>query len=154
MRRLIPAHNPWWAGKSDATITKWELAKIKWFPKWVRELSLEPFSLNFVVGPRQIGKTTGVKLLIRELSEKVAPESIFYFNCDFLPDLDSLKKLLDTYLEFKESEGITTAFVFLDEITSVKEWWRVVKGYIDLGIFEKTFLHPMKRDRQVCAYGR
>lgn len=30
--------------------------------------------------------------------------------------------------------------MFLDEVTSTKGWWRLIKGYIDLGIFENDVL--------------
>jgi hypothetical protein len=136
MRDLIIKHNPWWKNQEDVMIKKWESTRIRWVPKWIDKIGLQPFSLNFIIGPRQIGKTTGVKLLIQKLLKKRAAESIFYFNCDFVPDINYLKKLLDTYLEFKKSENVESSFIFLDEITSVPEWWRVVKGYIDLGVFE------------------
>ena len=140
MRSLISNHNPWWSGKEDYTIKVWESQRIRWVPDWIRDVSLEPFSLNFVMGPRQVGKTTGIKLLIRELLEKVQPESVFYFNCDLTPDVEGLKRVLDTYLEFRRSEGIDSSLLFLDEITSVREWWRVIKGYVDLGLFRNDVI--------------
>jgi predicted AAA+ superfamily ATPase len=47
---------------------------------------LKPFSLNFVYGARQVGKTTGLKLLIRDLirSGKTDPKSVFYIDLDYL----------------------------------------------------------------------
>jgi predicted AAA+ superfamily ATPase len=47
---------------------------------------LNPFSLNFVYGVRQVGKTTGLKLLIRDLirSGKTDPKSVFYRDLDYL----------------------------------------------------------------------
>lgn len=133
-------HNPWWGGEEDKIIGKWRSMKIRWVPEWIDKISLEAFSLNFVIGSRQIGKTTGLRILIQEILKKKMPESIFYFNCDFIPDIRGLKKLIDTYLEFKKSEEVEHSFIFLDEITSVPEWWRIIKGYIDLGIFEKDAL--------------
>ena len=114
--------------------------KIKWIPKWIENISLKPFSLNFVIGSRQVGKTTGIKLLIQKLLKKEQADSIFYFNCDFIPDANSLKKLIDCYLKYKKSQNIERAYIFLDEITRVSEWWRIIKDYIDLGIFEKDVL--------------
>lgn len=140
MKDLIIKHNPWWEDKEDIVIKNWQAAKINWIPDWIEEISLKPFSLNFVIGPRQVGKSTGVKLLIQKLLKENKPESIFYFNCDFITDISSLKKIIDTYLEFKSSENIKSSFIFLDEITSVPEWWRIIKGYIDLGIFQNDTL--------------
>ncbi len=140
MEELIEKHNPWWSREKDVVIERWRKLKVKWIPDWIKKISLEPFSLNFVIGSRQTGKTTGIKLLIQKILKRTEEERIFYFNCDFIPDINSLRKLLDTYLEFKRMRGFKTTYIFLDEITSVPEWWRIIKGYIDLGIFEKDVL--------------
>ncbi len=125
--------NPWWSDSPDIHVQLWERQKYKWIPEWTKEISLEPFSLNFIVGPRQVGKTTGIKLLIAELLRKTPPESIVYINCEIFPDFVSLRKLLEEYLEFKKNEGIDTSYIFLDEVTSLKEWWKAVKVLIDSG---------------------
>lgn len=83
--------NIWWRGKDyiedDVDIKKWNSSKFRWVPKEIDEVSLEPFSLNFIVGPRQVGKTTLIKLLIKKLLESnVNPLSIFYCSCDILTD--------------------------------------------------------------------
>ena len=140
MHELIIKHNPWWGGQEDVLIKKWKAMGTKWTPNWIQQVSLKPFSLNFVIGPRQTGKSTGIKLLIQELLKENAAESIFYFNCDFIPDTDSFKKLIDAYLDYKRSQSIKSSFIFLDEITSVPEWWRTIKGYTDLGVFENDVL--------------
>ena len=137
MHELVEKHNPWWFGREDITINTWRSQRIRWVPKWIHEISLTPFSFNIITGSRQVGKTTGIRLLIQQLVEQNPPESIFYFNCDFLPDIHALRKLLETYMEFKRSKGLATSYIFLDEITSVPEWWRILKGFIDLGAFEK-----------------
>ncbi|WP_457741312.1 AAA family ATPase, partial [Thermococcus sp.] len=77
--------NPWWEGKEDYHVRRWKEQKTRWWPKWADELSLEPFSLNFVLGPRQVGKTTGIKLLIQELLKENPPESVLYINVEILP---------------------------------------------------------------------
>ncbi|MGY0287667.1 MAG: hypothetical protein ACUX7D_02690 [Candidatus Methanodesulfokora washburnensis] len=48
---------------------------MKWRPSWIDKISLEPFFMNIVMGPRQVGKTTGVKLLISELLKERSSES-------------------------------------------------------------------------------
>ncbi|WP_289230765.1 hypothetical protein [Candidatus Korarchaeum cryptofilum] len=57
--------NPWWKGKdlvkNDPDLRKWLNSKIKWVPEIINDVSLEPFSLNFIFGPRQVGKTTLIK---------------------------------------------------------------------------------------------
>lgn len=137
--------NPWWKDKGweerDSHIRKWEGQKIKWKPSWIEEISLKPFSLNFVYGMRQTGKTTGIKLLIRDLMKRIEnPFSIFFFDFELISSLKELRKILEFYLEIRKKEKIDKSFIFLDEIASVPEWWRVIKFMIDAGVFENDVL--------------
>lgn len=118
-----------------------ERGKIKWIPLCIDEISLKPFSLNFVFGPRQVGKTTLLKLLIKKLLEQgIEKERIFYFRCDKLADYKELDEVLKTYFEFRKSKNISGSFIFLDEITFPKEWFRTIKYYIDVGEFRNDVL--------------
>lgn len=131
--------NPWWRKELDVTYETWAKQKIKWIPKEIEELSLQPFSLNFLSGPRQVGKTTMLKLLVNRIlgGEKtggaVDPRSVFYLSCDELTDYRELGEVLDSYLRVRDSAGIKSAYIFLDEITFVDDWWRAVKSRIDDG---------------------
>jgi len=115
--------NPWWEGKEDYHVRRWKEQKIRWMPEWVKKLSLEPFSLNFVLGPRQVGKTTGIKLLIHELLKEKEPESVLYINVEILPDYHELSKVLREFERLKEKAGIKTGYIFLDEASSLEGWW-------------------------------
>jgi len=139
---IIGRYNPWWFGERDHDIDKWSRMKVKWIPKWIDEISLKPFSLNIVVGPRQVGKTTGIKLLISKLLKTVDSYRVFYFNCDFTPDMNSLRKIIEYYFSIREARGLRreSCYIFLDEIGNVPGWWRVIKGFIDLGLFDRDVL--------------
>jgi len=55
-------------------------SEVRWRPDLALflGLSLRPFSLNFVFGPRQVGKSTALILLVKELLERGAhPKSVF-----------------------------------------------------------------------------
>lgn len=131
--------NPWWRREPDLTYEAWSGQKVKWVPRQITEISLEPFSLNFLSGPRQVGKTTLLKLLINQLlkdskERAIDPRSIFYLSCDELTDYRELGEVLDSYTRVMSSSGIKSAYIFLDEVTFVEEWWRAVKSRIDRGI--------------------
>ena len=133
--------NPWWKGKEyvkeDEDLEKWEKSRIKWIPSLKDKILLKPFSLYIIFGPRQVGKTTLLKLIIRDLlNNKVEPKSIFYFRCEKLSDFKELDEILKEYLEFRKSFGIKTSFIFLDEITYVNEWYRTIKWHLDMGNFK------------------
>jgi len=133
---LLYYFNPWYVNQKDIIIEKWENMKIRWIPEWLKDISLEPFSLNFIIGPRQVGKTTGIKLLINKLLENNNPWSIFYYDCSNLTNFEELRRVIDYYLKIKEKRNIKTSYIFLDEITHVNDWWRTIKLYIDIGKFK------------------
>jgi len=81
--------------EEDSAIEEWRNATMKCFPEEILNLSLKPFSLNFLSGPRQVGKTTAVKLFINKLLER--GYILFYYSCDELIDFKQLE-VLDTYL--------------------------------------------------------
>ncbi|WP_297474738.1 ATP-binding protein [Thermococcus sp.] len=131
---MIELQNPWWFGEPDRDWELFEKLTYRLRPKWLDELSLRPFSLNFVVGPRRVGKTLGIKLLIRELLKKVeTPYAVFYFSCDVLEDYRELLDVLNDYLRLKKRKSVKTAFIFLDEVSLVDDWWRALKFLIDRG---------------------
>jgi hypothetical protein len=137
--------NPWWEYKNweakDRHIKEFNSMKIRWNPRWAKEISLKPFSLNFVIGPRQVGKTTGIKLLIKKLLPDVkTPFQILYLDLELFTDLKELRKGFDYYFKLREREGIKNSYIFLDEVSYLDEWYRIVKGLIDLGEFEKDVI--------------
>jgi predicted AAA+ superfamily ATPase len=57
--------NPWWKGKEyfekDHDYLKWLEKKIRWMPKIIKEISLRPFSLNFIFGTKTSWKDNSTK---------------------------------------------------------------------------------------------
>jgi len=129
--------NPWWKDKDlinkDYDIQKWEEKKYKWIPDIINKIELKPFSLHIILGPRQVGKTTIAKLLIRKLCKTQNPRSVFYFNCETAGNNKELIDILETYLFFKDENNIDNSIIILDEVTSPKEWYKAIKYLIDLG---------------------
>jgi len=133
--------NPWWNKEPDPAIVRWKASKLRWIPRVINDMDLKPFSLHFLFGPRQVGKTTALKLLIeRELNRGRDPRSVFYQTCDLLTDHLELNEVLDDYLKARRSWNIGPSLIVLDEITFVHEWWRAIKSKIDSGAFEKDIL--------------
>ena len=123
--------NSHWFGEKDVDIKNWESKSIHIVPDWLNSISLKPFSLNFILGPRRVGKTTGIKLLIKNLIEKgVEAKKTVYVNVDLIPDLKFFQEVLNYISEnnFK--------FIFIDEATSLENWWRPLKGFIDAGLLK------------------
>ncbi|MBI2046690.1 ATP-binding protein [Candidatus Pacearchaeota archaeon] len=145
-RNILFAKNPWWKGKEhfeeDEDYRKWKEKKIKWLPKALEQIKIKPFSLHFILGPRQAGKTTLLKLKIRELLEsgKYKPEQIFYFRCEELRDYKEIDELLESYSRLRGELQISSSVIFLDEITFADEWFRSIKSRIDEGKFKEDVL--------------
>ncbi len=135
MEWILEYHNPWWKGKwesADRHIREWKTQKVRWIPEWIEEISLEPFSLNFVIGPRQVGKTTGLKLLIKRLIDRGSdPEKIVFFNAEALGNLEGFRNMVKFI-----AENFREGFLFIDEITAINGWEKILKSFIDLGLLE------------------
>jgi predicted AAA+ superfamily ATPase len=137
----MESQNPWWYGEKDKKFEEWESSIIKWIPPILKEFNFKPFSLSFLVGPRQVGKTTSLKIYIHKfLLQKNNPKSIFYYSCEELTNFRELGEILDNYLAFKEINKIKTSFIILDEITFVEEWHRAIKARIDRGLFKNDVI--------------
>jgi predicted AAA+ superfamily ATPase len=83
-------------------------------------------------GPRQIGKTTHLKLLIRQKINASNKTNFLYFNCDLLEVKADVVELVETYL--KNFPSKKRMFIMLDEVTSVKDSILAIKYLIDKGI--------------------
>ncbi|WP_457555017.1 AAA family ATPase [Candidatus Pyrohabitans sp.] len=66
--------------------------------------------MHFLVGARQIGKTTPLKIHIHRLLERGhEPKSIFYYSCDEIVDHRDLGELIDSYLSARKEWGIRSS---------------------------------------------
>jgi len=134
---MMEQMNPWWGGRGweevDFDLRRFSANRVKWIPNWINNISAEVFSLNFVFGPRQVGKTTGIKFWVKRLiDEGRDPKSIVYINCDLLASFRELRNVLERVTRYE--------FVILDEVTGLEYWWKALKGFVDMGVFERSVL--------------
>ncbi|ABV33758.1 ATP-binding protein [Pseudothermotoga lettingae] len=136
--------NPWWGDKEliyiDMHIKNFEKSKFKHIPDFMDELKNYKNGVYIIKGPRQIGKTTILKLLIKDLIErKVNPLNIFYATLDLISDENELTQLLLDYFSMKGRNN-NKSYIFLDEISSVNNWQKSVKYLYDIGKLENSFV--------------
>jgi predicted AAA+ superfamily ATPase len=81
--------------------------------------------LYSIRGPRQIGKSSWLKKLLKQACNFSSPSECFFLSCENLTDF---KDLAETLALFKNRR-----YIFLDEITFVKDWARPIKHLIDSG---------------------
>lgn len=92
-----------------------------------------------VGGGRQIGKSTLLKLWVRELlREGVAPPRIAFFTGELIDDHHALVRLVSEHLA--DQPGPEPTFLAVDEVTYIREWDRGVKYLADAGLLEDTVL--------------
>lgn len=93
-------------------------------------------------GPRRVGKSTLLRLIVKKLlqEEKVPKEAIFSFACDRIADYNELFAVIKTYLEFARPRTNSRLFLFLDEISFVKNWQLAIKEMVDAGLLKNSLM--------------
>lgn len=135
---LLSNLNPWWRDKKE--IENDERVREYLSRKHELKIELEPENL-LIIGPRQVGKTTSLKLKIFDLIKKrTDPKTIFYFSCEML---SKKEEIIEAIMEFDRlAEG--KKYIFLDEISFVKDWQNAVKFLLD---------SPISRDKLIYITG-
>ena len=134
MEDLTVFQNPWWADP-DAIYEDGRVRKALSRKPRIG-YRFEPVN-KILIGPRQVGKTTYMKLSIANLIESgVNPRNILYFSCDLLRDYREMVSVVKSFLRGVRGE----AYVFLDEVTFVEGWERAVKFLLDSPLASRMVL--------------
>jgi len=131
-------YNPWWKKESeidnDPEIQKWEASNLKWDPRLRHTFKHEDliYSLR---GPRQVGKTTLVKLMIRDfLGSNISKWNIMYYSFEVEDSPRDVVNIIDEYLSIsKRFRKNSRSYIFLDEISYVNNWQKGIKKLWDMG---------------------
>jgi len=125
MEDLMVLQNPWWRDKDE--IYNDEKIKAVFSKKNPLRYFFEKGN-KVIIGPRQVGKTTCLKLSILDLLEKgINPRNVMYFSCDLLRNYKEIVEVIRTFERLPMGEK----YVFLDEVTFVSEWERAIKFFLD-----------------------
>ncbi|MBM3283421.1 ATP-binding protein, partial [Candidatus Gottesmanbacteria bacterium] len=125
--------------EKDQKIVDFTSAKYQYLPKQIFSLPQKAGAVNIITGPRQTGKSTAIKLLIRQLlSKKTNPYSLFFYNCDILSNKQEVIDICRAFLDIKPS-GLS--FIFLDEISSVENWPYAIKWLADTNLLKDSILY-------------
>jgi len=139
----ISRQNPWWKDPSaisdDDKIKDFQAAHIQWQPRIKHDITFDNDRIYTLRGPRQVGKTTLVKLLIKDLLPEVKDsKSIFYYTCDLIDNEKELFEVINMYLDWSQAFNLDRKYIFLDEISSVKNWEKGLKYLVDTGLLKNT----------------
>lgn len=102
-------NNPWWLDKraidKDPRIVEWEASKFKWTPRLGDTFERNLDVIYVLRGPRQVGKTTLMKLKIRDLLESgIEARHIFYWPCDLVEGPERLVRIITSYQDFSRKD--------------------------------------------------
>lgn len=136
-------HNLFWKGldyffQNDPHLLALQGLRYVHSLSWWEGIDWEKRGIYLLTGGRQIGKTTSLKLLIREklLHKSFQPEDVFYLPCDQIDTHLALGQIVRSFLA--ERRGLPF-LLLIDEVTYVKEWDRAIKAIADEGWFQKGF---------------
>jgi len=139
---FLQGQNPWWVDpcriSDDSLIQNDRNAPIKWIPRLFHKIVLVEGTIHTLRGPRQVGKSTLVKLLIEKILKEVPSRDICYASCELVQTPEQLAALIKTYLRWREEprpKGL--GYLFLDEISTVANWELAIKTLADRGLFRK-----------------
>lgn len=140
---MITKQSPWLLDAGQITQDV-HLARLKHFPLIHHETEFLNYSFKdgvyVVTGPRQIGKSTHLKMLIQRLLTDKNHENFLYFNCDLLDKKQDIVELVEEYLSKFPSKN--RRYVLLDEITSVKDSFLAIKFLVDNG-YDKNITYML-----------
>jgi len=144
----ILAQNRWWtsAGWSadDPHLERLAAQPMRFADEFVEDVDLKDSGIHVLRGPRQVGKSTALKLLAaRALEAGREARSVVYLALDELED-QPLAELAATVRRAKELAAHPgPSLVLLDEVTLLARWQTAVKSLWDDG--------TIARDVAVCT---
>jgi hypothetical protein len=130
--------NPWWRDKGsvegDRLVLAWENSSFRWRPRTIETFCWDANVIYSLRGPRQVGKTTLLMLKIREmLKSGVDARRIFYWACDQVEGFEKLSSIISGYVDWARRFSNDRLYLFLDEVSAVKDWQRSIKYLYDTG---------------------
>lgn len=135
----LASQNPWWSDphslEEDPHLQALDDQPVPWMPRLAHRFRLDADRVYSLRGPRQVGKTTLVKILIRRLlrEERVDPRAVFYYSCDHVRDARELDDLVEAYLRWQAPFRLDRRYLFLDEVSAVEGWSRGVRALANRG---------------------
>lgn len=140
----LAQQNPWWrdskALEGDLALRELSAQAVQWSPRLFHRFQLGRDRVYTLRGPRQVGKTTLVKLLIRNLIQDrgVEPRAVLYYSCDLVRDSRELADIVETFIRWQAPFELPRRYLFLDEVSSVKEWGLALRALANRGHLQST----------------
>ncbi len=154
MRKNLYRFNPWWEQPTE-------------FPEQLHEREalnqlrqqLDNKQIIFITGLRRIGKSSLMKLMIREIiqSGQKAQHCLYVSLDDYNLLQYSILYIIEEYRSINKLKNDEFVYLFLDEITFAKDFSIQLKNLYDQGhckIFASSSSSSLMKDQQALLTGR
>ena len=138
----ILSQNRWWTSPawraSDPHLELLRAQPVRLEADFVANLDLDDPGIHILRGPRQVGKSTDLKLLVeRALTSGFQARAVVYLALDLLEGrhLSEMATTVQRALDLAGSD--TPGLLLLDEVTAVVGWQTAVKSLWDQGAIRK-----------------
>jgi len=154
MEELLFQYNPWWE-------EQFTLENIIIREKYLKILkdNIDNKHIIFLTGLRRVGKTTLMKLIIKDLLQKnINEKNILYVSVDdYLLKNKNLFEIIDEFKKLHRIKFEEKIYVFFDEITYQKEYHQQLKNLYDkmnIKIFATSSSSSLLKDKKAFLTGR
>lgn len=141
---LLSIQNPWWKNnivKNDPIIRGYIEQSLKWHPPLLANFQLDKDWIYILYGPRNIGKSTILKLLIQKLIEdNINPNNILYYSCHNVDSYEQLNEAIKIFLHSHRSRQSQRLYIFIDEISLIKNWQKGINYLLHAGKLKNCVL--------------
>lgn len=131
----LRAAHPWWFGggiTDDLHLRRLARSQFKWAPPALSEIELRFEDTHTLRGPRQAGKTTTIKRLMKRLIDS-GESRILYFAFDLALPPNAIGEIVRAAKRIHpHPDG--PWYLFFDEITAIPDWQIGVKAAWDAGL--------------------
>ena len=132
----LESFNPWWREEydmgGDPSIMAWTKSMVR--REVGKEHSFRDGDLIYSLrGPRRVGKTTLLKLEVKRLLTSVPRWNVMYYSFDMGGTPADIVRVINEYSDRVGKAAKGRRFVFLDEVSSVRDWQGGIKRLKDMG---------------------
>lgn len=154
MEELFYELNPWWE-KREFKFNS--IVRAKYLDKLLPMINNK--DIIILTGLRRVGKTTILKQIISNLIQMdVEVKNIFYISLDMLTIKDlTIREIIIEFRKIHKISNDEKVYVFLDEVTSKKDYNQELKNLYDIGnikIFVSSSSASLLKDGRAYLTGR
>ena len=131
--QILSEQNPWWiSGQVPAALSRRVERPLSKF-LWRRLIENDPRRFQLILGPRRVGKTTGMYQTVGHLLRQgVASTRLCWLRLDHPLLMEvNLGDLARMLMEKANATASQPLYLFLDELTYAKEWDLWLKTFYD-----------------------